>query len=285
MKIAVVIALLVSRLALAEHLSTGIIQILPGNPEHQTENFIANEIASLSMGVVLKEAASKNQWEQDGLTLDTVKKNLGITRIEGTDMVEITAQSNDPKQAKQIVNAIIQAYVSIRMNQEVNAREKKLEALDNELIAQSDLVQDNRKELTVIIQQYRIPYFEKSPDSLGQIEIELFNNSRKKLHDLKIELALHKGKFQILEEDKTEREKLEPQIAILAAQIEKIAGIANDRQDDSIGLSLKQNNYNQSLNTYRQSLDLLNDMKRQQQEDRVALKMPRDVIIIRQKPE
>ncbi|MFT6182078.1 MAG: tetratricopeptide (TPR) repeat protein, partial [Akkermansiaceae bacterium] len=59
---------------------------------------------------------------------------------------------------------------------------------DEELIAQSDLVQDNRKDLTVLIQQYGIPFFDGNESNPpGATEQDMFRSARHKLEDFNIQ--------------------------------------------------------------------------------------------------
>ena len=80
------------------HQVTAIIQIHPteSNFHTTTENFIANEITSLSLGTNLTAAASKNNWKPKDINLDEVQKNLVVTQIPETDMARITLHSDDP---------------------------------------------------------------------------------------------------------------------------------------------------------------------------------------------
>lgn len=270
------------------HKSTAIIQILPTtvvltDASLRTENFIDNEIASLSMGVVITKAIEVKNWKERGLQLEDLQNSLKVERIEGTDMARITAFADDKSTAKEIVDSIISAYVSNRNKMEVDLSERSLEALDSEVIAQSDLVQDHRKDLTVLIQQYGIPYFENTPNPLGQTELEVFSDSKKQLHQHEIKLALLKKEQDVLERDKAIREKLLTQIEILSLQINALKGITDENQDNTVDLSLKQYTYNRAKESYVQSKDLLGKMKRRQQEARVALKMPRNPIFVRQR--
>ncbi|MDA7927939.1 hypothetical protein N9B33_04750, partial [Akkermansiaceae bacterium] len=145
-----------------KHQVTAVIQIHPTESNFCTitENFIANEIVSLSLGTNLTAAASKNNWKPKDINLDEVQKNLVVTQIPETDMARITLHSDDPDQAIKIINDIISSYIHQRKTTEEDRAKKALKALDNEKRELSDLVQDYRKDLTVLIQQYGIPYFD-----------------------------------------------------------------------------------------------------------------------------
>lgn len=269
--------------------STAIVQILPSSlvladPAIRTDNFIANEIASISMGEVLEKASHKGKWADLKADLNRIKNSLKVTRIEGTDMAKITVASSEKISGKKIINDLIDAYLEIREDFEFSTSHATLVALDNELIAQSNLVQDHRKELTVLIQQYGIPYFDHTPNPLGKAELELYTEARKDLAALQSKAAMAKAQLQVAGDDEATRKKLTAQIKLLDLQFEALAKITDERQDDSISLALKQSNYTSAKDQYEQAVALLHKMKMKQQETRVALPMPLNAMIVRQKP-
>ena len=270
------------------HQVTAIIQIHPteSNFHTTTENFIANEITSLSLGTNLTAAASKNNWKPKDINLDEVQKNLVVTQIPETDMARITLHSDDPDQAKKIINDIISSYVNQRKTTEEDRAKKALQALGSKRFSQSDLVQDCRKELTVLIQQYGIPYFDGGSDGnhLGASEKAMFQSARAKLADLETELALLSAKNEALERDEDEQAKLTLQLEVLEKQVPKMRNIVDARKKHAISLSLKQTNYTQAKEYYEQARRVLREMKKKHTEAEILLKMPRDPITIRQLP-
>jgi len=283
-----------------KHQVTAVIQIHPTKPNFHTtnesfianeiatlnENFIANEIASLSLGVNLTAAALMGNWESQDIDPNNIQKNLVVTRISGTDMASITLHSDDPDQAKNIIEALIESYLVTRKKNEENRAKKALNALDNERRLQSDLVQDYRKELTVLIQQYGIPYFDGGSDGnhLGASEKAMFQSARAKLADLETELALLSAKNEALERDEDEQAKLTLQLEVLEKQVPKMRNIVDARKKHAISLSLKQTNYTQAKEYYEQARRVLREMKKKHTEAEILLKMPRDPITIRQLP-
>ena len=235
-----------------KHQVTAVIQIHPTKPNFYTtnesfianelatlnENFIANEIASLSLGVNLTAAALMGNWESQDIDPNNIQKNLVVTRISGTDMARITLHSDDPDQAKNIIEALIESYLVTRKKNEENRAKKALNALDNERRLQSDLVQDYRKELTVLIQQYGIPYFDGGSDGnhLGASEKAMFQSARAKLADLETELALLSAKNEALERDEDEQAKLTLQLEVLEKQVPKMRNIVDARKKHAISL-------------------------------------------------
>ncbi|MFT6864093.1 MAG: guanyl-specific ribonuclease Sa [Akkermansiaceae bacterium] len=155
------------------------------------------------------------------------------------------------------------------------SREKALAALDQEVMKQSDLVQENRKELTTLVQSYGIPYFDDGQSNpLGATEQSMFRDARGRLAEFeeegeKLEKAITAevtaGRSGADLEAKTA--KLEG----VKQQMEKLGEMVSTRKEDTIELSLKQNRYNQSKETYEQSRMMLRDMKVAQRGARAAL--------------
>ncbi|MDB4378701.1 leucine-rich repeat protein [Akkermansiaceae bacterium] len=289
-----------TRNAYGKHQVTAVIQIHPTKPNFYTtnesfianeiatinENFIANEIASLSLGVNLAAAALMGNWESQDIDPNNIQKNLVVTRISGTDMASITLHSDDPDQAKNIIEALISSYIHQRKTTEEDRAKKALKALDNEKRELSDLVQDYRKDLTVLIQQYGIPYFDggSAGNRLGLSEQAMFQSARAKLADLETELALISAKNEALERDEVEQNKIIPQLEVLEKQVLKMREMVAARQEDAIRLSLKQTNYTQAKEQYEQARGMLREMKFKHSEATILLKMPRVLITVRQEP-
>jgi len=156
--------------------STSVVQVHPSmiainpigngsgvNPGAQmTRNYMENEFQTIVAAETLKMAADKislpSRWSME---MDDVISNLkgivGASPMRGTDFIEIRVRHAKPEDAKEIADAVSQAYMERRKQSEVNRAKRALDALDEELISQSDKVQDHRKDLTVLIQQYGIP--------------------------------------------------------------------------------------------------------------------------------
>ncbi len=283
-----------------KHQVTAVIQIHPTKPNFYTtnesfianeiatinENFIANEIASLSLGVNLTAAALIGNWKSQDIDPNNIQKNLVVTRISGTDMASITLHSDDPDQAKNIIEALIASYLVTRKKNEEDRAQKALDALEREQRIQRDLVRDFRKELIVLIQQYGIPYFDDggSGNHLGLTEQAMFRSSREKLADLGTELTLLRAENEALERDEVEQAKLISRLQVLEKQDLNMREMVDDYKEDAINLSLKQTNYTQAKEKYEQARKFLLEMKKQYSEAEILLKMARDPITIRQLP-
>jgi succinoglycan biosynthesis transport protein ExoP len=303
-----------------------------------SQNFLANQIAILKTGSLIQAASLSAQ-----IPADILSSSLEITPIKGTDLLSITAHHDDEALPKTIVQALLDAYQNHRNHLGAQA----IKPLDEELIKQSDIVQEKRKEMTVWIQSYGIPYFDgdnRSP--LGASEQDMFRSARHKLADFQTqrdqieiqikelskmtgdELVEYAAGLDLPENQVTyyftqHREALEQKRTLLAQglaanhpdvraveeraegamdyakkeavslsavlktklelinrQVERIEEMVEDRQEDTPNLSSKQNSYNTAKEAYEQARETLRNLKIQQQETRILLKQPRNLIII-----
>ncbi|MGC6457347.1 MAG: GumC family protein [Akkermansiaceae bacterium] len=158
-----------------------------------TRSYMENEFETIVAPETLKKAAEdielETRWGKDMQeVVEILTKIVGASPRRGTDFIEISVRHATPADAKAIADAVSNAYMTRRRSAEVNRAQKALKALDDELVAQSDLVQDNRKELTVLIQQYGIPYFEDDySNPLGRTESKMLEIARQQLDNFKVQ--------------------------------------------------------------------------------------------------
>ena len=321
-----------------------------------TRSYMENEFETIIAPETLKMAAESielpTRWSMDIESVVSILKGVVTTTPRrGTDFIEINVRHGKPDDAKAIADAVAKAYMDRRKGAEVDRAQRALKALDNELIAQSDTVQDYRKELTVLIQQYGIPYFDDgNSNPLGATEQAMFTDARQKLANFETQadqleiqitklvelssedlinyasgLDLPQNQVTVFANQSREAEEakinmmaqglgakhpdivvmnqraesamkqaykevvslkavLSTNLELVKRQVERMGTMVASRKEDTIELSLKQNRYNQAKESYEQSRFMLRDMKKQQQEARVLLKMPRDPITLHEKP-
>jgi len=199
-------------------------------------SYMENEFETILALETLKMAAESleisEEVRDDALIL--MHKNIIAAPVRGTDFIEITVKDQDPKNAAKIANAVAEAYAQRRATTENERSKRALEALDEELNHQEELVAEHRTDLEAILQRY-------------DLEFPSDNKSFPKANELQINNL--------------------------------------DELDGTISLSLRQHSYNQALETFTQSRDMLREMKIKQEEVRVLLKMPREPITIHQRAE
>lgn len=182
--------------------STSVVQVHPStiaitpfrgqsavNPGSQmTAQYLQNEFESIIAPETLAMAAEKAQLPvQWGMDMDDVVSLLeGIVETiprRGTDFIEINVRHASASDAKNIAESVAEAYIVRRRKIEEDRAKKALDALDAESTEQEDLVDDYRKDLTVLIQQYGIPYFDggSAGNRLGLSEQAMFQSAKGKL--------------------------------------------------------------------------------------------------------
>ena len=203
-----------------------------------TRSYMENEFETINAPETLRQAAETldlpRLWskDMDDVVLE-LRKMIRTNPRRGTDFIEITVRHSKPEEAKEIADAISTAYVKRRNDEERKRAEEALEALDDELTLQGDLVQEHRKELTVLIQQYGIPYFDgRSSGLVGATEEEMYRNAQGKLDN-----------FQ------TQRDQL-------TIQIQKLMDVKNEEiVQAAAGLDLPENMVTTYYTAYRNALD------------------------------
>lgn len=163
-------------------------QMTPGST--MTPRYMENEFETITAPETLAEAAKSIElparWGLDmDSTIKTLENVVDTIPIRGTDFIQIIVTHANPEDAKEIAEAVSRAYIERRNSTEEGRALEALEALNQELQDQGDLVQDYRKALTVLIQQYGIPYFDgRSSGQVGQAEELMYRRAQEKLDGL-----------------------------------------------------------------------------------------------------
>ncbi|MGC6425856.1 MAG: polysaccharide biosynthesis tyrosine autokinase [Akkermansiaceae bacterium] len=321
-----------------------------------TARYMENEFETIIAPKTLEEAAMAlgltSRWEMDiNEVVEVLEGIVRTTPRRGTDFIEIAVRHANPEDAKDISEMIADAYIARRNSTEKDRAEKSLRTLDDELQRHGDLVQERRTALTVLIQQYGIPYFDgRSASPVGLTEEEMYRRATAKLDTLEqnrdqLEIQINKlikaetedlirtaaglelpenqvsalynqyqeakrsrdniiaqglgpnhptvkgidGTIDNLmidarEEVENLRDVLRTRLALVNQQVEKMREMVDVKQKDTVELSMQQHKYNSAKEEYEQSRDLYREMKLQQQEQRVLLRMPRTPITLHELP-
>lgn len=241
--------------------STSVVQVHPStiaitpfrgqsavNPGSQmTAQYLQNEFETIVAPETLKKAAEMAQlpaqWEMEmDVVVGILKGIVETTPRRGTDFIEINVRHASASDAKDIAESVADAYILRRKKTEEGRAKKALAALDNERRLQSDLVQDYRKELTVLIQQYGIPYFDggSAGNRLGLSEQAMFQSARAKLANF------------------------ETQADQIKIQIDKLVQLTSEELISyAAGLDLPQNQVTAYANQNRVAVDRMLDLSAQ----------------------
>ena len=241
--------------------STSVVQVHPStiaitpfrgqssvNPGSQmTAQYLQNEFETIIAPETLKQAAEMAQlpaqWEMEmDVVVNILKGIVETTPRRGTDFIEINVRHASASDAKDIAESVAEAYILRRKKTEEDRAKKALKALDNEKRELSDLVQDYRKDLTVLIQQYGIPYFDggSAGNRLGLSEQAMFQSARAKLANF------------------------ETQADQIKIQIDKLVQLTSEELISyAAGLDLPQNQVTSYANQNRQAVDRMLDLSAQ----------------------
>lgn len=164
----------------AKYESTSVVQVHPAliaiKPVELNRNYMAKERERVVSSEVLRDALVLLRPEEakDQPILEKevaeLRKKVSTKPRRGTDFIEITAVAETRNEAIKLSDAVSQAFIEKRKKEAITRAQAALKALDDELVAQSELVQESRKELTDLIQKHGIPYFEEGGNPLGVTE-------------------------------------------------------------------------------------------------------------------
>jgi capsular exopolysaccharide synthesis family protein len=321
-----------------------------------TRRYMENEFEAIIAPQTLTEAAESlgltTRWEMEIDEVVKILKNIVNAQPKrGTDYIEISVRHANAEDARDISRSISDAYISRRNRTEKTRAEKALRTLDEELQSHGDVVNEKRTALTVLIQQYGIPYFDgRSGSPVGQTEEQMLRKANDKLDTLaqnrdQLEIQIKKlvgtksddlirtaaglelpenqvsrlyAEYQqtirqkesaianglgpnhpnvkgltgtaenLLEDAKKEvislKEVLNTRLLLVDRQVEKMREVVEDKKGITVDLSMRQHKYNSAKEEYEQARDLYREMKLQQQEQRILLRMPRNPITLHELP-
>ena len=83
-----------------------------------------------------------------------LKGNLSIIPEKNSELIKITMVSADPKEATQIVNSFVRAYMAIVVSDEAKGGDHKLSVLENEHRVLSDKLQRQRQTIRQMAEEY-----------------------------------------------------------------------------------------------------------------------------------
>jgi len=219
--------------------ATAIIQVHPSlisTSQHSQSGIISRKYMESEFETPLSQETLTQAAIALGISEDkreeallSMKKNVTASPLRGADFIKITAKDEDQKQAARVANAIAEAYMQRRLESEISRAKGALEALDNELIAQKELVSSSRQELQNLLKKigYNFPAEDLS--------------------------------------------------------FPKVTELPYHTAEGTIEVTLAQHPYNQAVENFTQARAMLREMKLQQQEARVLLKMPRAPVTIHER--
>ena len=160
-----------------------------------SKSYILNEFSVIVQEQTLKRVVERldlsSRW--NGMDPDVIvgqlKSMVKTDQIRGTDLIEIRVRHGKPLDARDIAQAVSEAYKERRESEERSRANLALEALETEVRTQEDIVEDKRKLFHTIVKAVGIPYIEGLRESgqMGRSEEEILRIAQREEYEKKKE--------------------------------------------------------------------------------------------------
>ncbi len=95
-----------------------------------------------------ERSASKDTTKYREKLIDNFLKNLSVTPISGTKLIEVTFYHQNPELAAQILNTLFDSYIEMLVKRKYYASEQATEFLTNQMAALQKDIEENEKKLS-----------------------------------------------------------------------------------------------------------------------------------------
>ena len=172
-------SLLIAGFALAYYLdsriprATAILQVHPSTIMSSTSGMMMQGYMESEFETITSPETLANAAETLNLTSEetaSLREKVTTEPMRGTDFIKITVKHEDADRAIKIANAVAEAYVQRRAKTEESRAARALEVLDNELVAQDELVQKYLQEFRTAAETNSVKV---SSSSFGPTTFEL----------------------------------------------------------------------------------------------------------------
>jgi capsular polysaccharide biosynthesis protein len=125
--------------------------------------FLATEVAVITSRATLERVVERldlaARWNlPPDQVVDLLSSLVTVERIPDTDLLTIRVRHTNAQDARDLAEAVAEAYADRRTERETDRAEQALQALDEELRKQEDVVEEKRKVLDIIVQGGGFPY-------------------------------------------------------------------------------------------------------------------------------
>lgn len=172
-------SLLIAGIAVAYYLdariprATAILQVHPSTIMSSTSGMMMQGYMESEFETITSPETLANAAETLNLTSEetaSLREKVTTEPMPGTDFIKITVKHEDADRAIKIANAVAEAYVQRRAKTEESRAARALEVLDNELVAQDELVQKYLQEFRTAAETNSVKV---SSSSFGPATFEL----------------------------------------------------------------------------------------------------------------
>ncbi len=247
-----------------------------------TEDFLA---------VCMQKLHADLKKEEKRSALKKLARMIKVERVPKTGMIKVTA---DGEAAGAVIDAVRECFAEYHIAFENELMKRGVQSLEGEFLNQVDIVMEARKELTMLTQQYGIPFFEdQSLAKIGSTEMTLLHLCLTKLAEEEVALSSIKASQQAMQQqpgaekdhpshDLWSRKSQQLSLEQLSSsnRIESLKSLVNQKENNAVELSLKQHAYQNAVHTYNNSKAQLIKLRKRRQELQEASKIPRVLVTV-----
>jgi len=106
---------------------------LDSNPEFLSEEKSSHLVSSVAAWLAKKNVSANKPYDHFDLLVKYVEKKLTVKLIKGTQLITISFESESPKLAAQIANALARAYIHEQLNIRIESAKKAVKWIEKRL--------------------------------------------------------------------------------------------------------------------------------------------------------
>jgi len=155
------------------------------------ERVIKTQIELLKSSQVLKIASEKlnKNYKHRDTEVDSLIKHINVSAVEGTYIIEVSAEHSSPQMARDIVNAVISAYFEFQKSTFATDVSNTLLSITDRLIETKERLRKSEEDLIEFVKKY--DFGVESRDEDGSLVAKMKNV----LTEKKMELVSLKSKY------------------------------------------------------------------------------------------
>ncbi|MDB4265221.1 hypothetical protein N9891_00570 [bacterium] len=275
-----------------EYVATSEILIHQRQPHELYDSYLPDPVPAdvpgfLKSDAVIREVMAAfdyaTQWKlDDAEAVKKLRTSIQADFKSDTGVLDLSASSSNPEEARQIVNSFAEAFCVAIEKQDWENRLTLLNSLQEVVLKQSDVMEDLRKDRTVLVHQYGADCYGDLVDPSNVSDEAEFQVARTKFEDLKdrkmilvARVELYRAALSteptrmetvLLEEAEKELEKVEN-------EIEDLTQLAPRGGDAPIDISLIKLNFQYVDQNYQYHWGQLNEIRSEQRRLRLLLKL------------
>lgn len=253
----------------------------PDQPGNQpTVGYLQRQLQSIASTETLTLAAKalENDFASLAESVEFLRKNITLSPRRGTDFIEITARHPQRAAAAKIANALADAHLHRRNNENKKRRQDELISINEEFAKQDALVARTREDFSSLVELYGLP----PTNSQSITEETILMNVQKRI--LQQEEACERIQKNLKSEKGPQKiSELQANLKTSTEQLRHLKAIVAPTPDRTIDLSEHQHKFNTAKTEYEKARAKLNIMNVKLQEARILLIEPRDPITIHER--